>query len=67
MMAKKKSAVRSVAETVDKHPAETSAPSVLAVVTAVLIAFGVEPERAAAIGGVAAALTPIIVTWWRTR
>jgi hypothetical protein len=59
--------VKAAQKTISKHPAETAAPSLLAVVTAVLIAFGVDAARAAAIGGVVGALAPIVVTWWRTR
>jgi hypothetical protein len=48
-----------------KRPAEFSAPAVWAALTALAVAFGVDPAKAAAFAGMAAALAPAIVTWLR--
>lgn len=54
-------------ELVKRRPAETAAPTVLGALTALLVAFGVDPARAAAMAGVVAVLAPTVVTWWKTR
>lgn len=54
-------------ELVKRRPAETAAPTVMGALTALLVAFGVDPARAAAIAGVVAVLVPAAVTWYRTR
>lgn len=52
---------------VKRRPAETAAPTVLGALTALLVAFGLDAARAAAIAGAVAVITPTVITWWRTR
>jgi len=52
---------------VKEHPAETAPAPIYGVVLGVLAAFGVDPKTAAVAAGVAAAVVPAAVTWWRTR
>jgi hypothetical protein len=59
--------VKATKNLVKDHPAEPAALGVWGAVTALLVAFGVDVGRATAISGLAAALTPTIVTWWRSR
>lgn len=51
-------------------PGETGAAAVWAALGGLLIAFGVETDKALAISGAAAAVTPYIVKlvlWWKGR
>ena len=48
---------------VAQRPAETAAPAVFVAVTGVLTAFGLDPAKAAAISGLLAAVTPMVVTY----
>jgi hypothetical protein len=52
---------------VKEHPAETAPALLYGVVFGVLAAFGVDPKTAAIAAGVAAAVAPAVVTWWRVR
>jgi hypothetical protein len=62
-----KAQVKSVGRAVRRRPAESTAVGIYPALTGLLVAFGVDPVRAAAIAGVAAAVAPMAVTWWRTR
>jgi hypothetical protein len=59
--------VRKAKATVRRRPAETAAPGVWVALTATLSAFGVEPTRAAAVSGLVAAVTPMVVTYFHAR
>ncbi len=48
-------------------PGETGALGVWGSVSALLIAFGVDPSKSLAVSGAAAAFTPYIVKWWLHR
>jgi hypothetical protein len=52
---------------VKEHPAETAPAPLYGVVFGVLAAFGVDPKTAAIAAGVAAAVAPAVITWWRVR
>lgn len=54
-------------EKVQQRPAESATPAVWVAITGVAVAFGVDPEKAAAVAGLAAAVTPIIVTYFHAR
>ena len=54
-------------EKVQERPAESAAPTVWVALSGLMVAFGVDPTKAAAIAGVAAALTPIVVTFFAAR
>lgn len=52
---------------VQEHPAEYGAVSVYATLTALLTAFGLDADKAAAIAGAVAAITPAVLTYLRNR
>lgn len=54
-------------EKVQQRPAETAAPAVWVAVSGVLIAFGLDPEKAAAVAGLLGVLTPLVVTFFVAR
>jgi hypothetical protein len=54
-------------EKVQQRPAESATPAVWTAVTGVAVAFGVDPVKAAAVAGLAAVLTPILVTYLHAR
>jgi hypothetical protein len=54
-------------EKVQERPAETAAPTVWIALSGLMVAFGIDPQKAAAIAGVAAALTPTVVTFFAAR
>lgn len=52
---------------VSKRPAEYGAAGAYAALTGVLVAFGIEPAKAAAFAGLAAAVTPGALTYCREK
>lgn len=52
---------------VSKRPAEYGAAGAYAALTGVLVTFGVEPAKAAAIAGLAAAVVPAVLTYSREK
>lgn len=59
--------IKATKNLVKDHPAETTPAPLYGVVFGVLSAFGVDPKTAAIAAGVAAAMVPALITWWRTR
>lgn len=54
-------------EKIQQRPSESAAPTVWVALSGLMVAFGVDPQKAAAVAGVAATLTPIVVTYFHAK